>query len=451
MSIPIRITSVVLAALSISVLPYSPASASPGFVHKFAESVKGDYTPPAPIKVRDKWALLIGVDKFQDPAVAPNKDAANNVRALQAVLSNPAIGKFAPDHVKVLSGEHATASGITHVLEDWLVKKALPDDLILIYISSVVNKGGDGDPVAFSFDTLGSESELCGIDLKDLLAQVRRRTQSKYVLCVLDTSPAPRSEGTDLKALARTGVAILSATNGEQKSINDPAVHSSVFVHRLGEAVALEGGNLTLQQVFEYLEEQVKADAEASAKAEQTPVLALAGDPTITQVAVGAAAKAAAPRTSFAIGHPLDRLAIDHPGVIPPHASTVAQQTTGAAGHHTPAPKAKPVAKDHDDDDDDEPHKDVDFGSYMAKMKQDIQKHWTPPKGLENRRIVAVFTIMKDGRIVDSHIVEGTGMDDIDQSALNALKASSPLDPLPKGSPASVDIKYKFDWQVKRD
>jgi TonB family protein len=58
---------------------------------------------------------------------------------------------------------------------------------------------------------------------------------------------------------------------------------------------------------------------------------------------------------------------------------------------------------------------------------------------------------MKDGRIVDSHIVEGTGMADIDQTALDALKASSPLDPLPKGSPASVDIKYKFDWQVKRD
>jgi TonB family protein len=255
-----------------------------------------------------------------------------------------------------------------------------------------------------------------------------------------------------LKSLARSGVAILSATNGEQKSINDPAVHSSVFVHRLGEAVALEGGNLTLQQVFDYLEQSVKADAEMSAKAEQTPVLALAGDPTITQVALGAPAKTPVGRTSFAIGHPLDRLAIDHPGVIPPHASTVAQQSKTAVGHQTPVPpKGKPVAKNSDDDDDDAPHKEVDFGTYMAKMKQDIQKRWTPPKGLENRRIVAVFTIMKDGRIVDSHIVEGSGMDDIDQTALNALKAASPLDPLPPGSPASVDIKYKFDWQVKRD
>jgi TonB family protein len=87
----------------------------------------------------------------------------------------------------------------------------------------------------------------------------------------------------------------------------------------------------------------------------------------------------------------------------------------------------------------------------MAKMKQDIQKKWAPPKGLENRHVTTVFTILRDGTIVNPTIVDSSGDEDIDKAALQALHNASPLDALPLGAPKSVQIKYQFDWRVSRN
>jgi TonB family protein len=426
--------------------------AEPAAAHKFLQRrlAVGDRSDSTAPHVRDKWALLIGVDKFQDPSVSPNKPALKNVQVLVEALENPAAGKFADNHVRVLTGKEATASGISAVIENWLAKKALPDDLIFVYICSVTNTDEKGVPKLFAYDTLGSESALSGLDLVDTLHAIKQRTGSRYIICALDTSDAPGAKGFDVQAAAKSGVSILSATDGHQQSLNNGVTGSSVFVHHLIEALELEAGQYTLQQMYDHVSDQVSHDAENAFHTHQTPVLALADDGPASQLTIGAPAKAMPGPQNFNIGHPVDRLAIDHPNLIPPRAGGAVSRQPGV---HPKAPaqtpKIKPAATS--DDDDDAPHKDVDFGAYMSKMKQDIQKHWSPPHNLESRRIVAVFSIQRDGRIVDAHIVEGSGVAEVDQSALDALKAASPLDPLPAGSPPSVDIKYKFDWQVKRD
>jgi TonB family protein len=116
------------------------------------------------------------------------------------------------------------------------------------------------------------------------------------------------------------------------------------------------------------------------------------------------------------------------------------------------AAKSTPLKNEKDDDDDDDDSNNsgaaLDFGSYMKKMKKDIQSKWAPPKGFNAERVIAVFTITKDGRIVEPQIVESSGKENIDQLALQALSQASPLDPLPKGSPSSVQIRYQFDWSV---
>ena len=86
---------------------------------------------------------------------------------------------------------------------------------------------------------------------------------------------------------------------------------------------------------------------------------------------------------------------------------------------------------------------------YMTKMKQDIKTKWQMPKGLETRRVVTVFSIMRNGKIANVEITEGSGNAEVDKSALAALEAAS-LDPLPKGAPPSVDIKYIFDWKTRQ-
>jgi len=63
--------------------------------------------------------------------------------------------------------------------------------------------------------------------------------------------------------------------------------------------------------------------------------------------------------------------------------------------------------------------------------------------------VSVTFTIANDGTIVDPTIVESSGREDVDGSALEALRAASPLDHLPPGAPASVQVRYVFDWRVK--
>jgi TonB family protein len=400
--------------------------------------------------IRDKWALLIGVDRFQDPAVARNKEAAINVEILDKVLESPTAGKFTPGHVQILRGKYATADSITYVTTNWLAKKALPDDLIFVYVCSVANGNAQGEPELYSFDTLGSEPERSAINLREFLADLKRRTQSRYIVCALDTSVAPGSKGVDLNVLADTGVTILSATDGHQKSLNNGVTGTSVFVHHLDEALSIENGGFTIDRIFDHVSRNVSNDAETAFKTHQTPILIAADRMLVEQLELGTLPKAVHQPISF--GHPLNSLAFDHPEIIPPlMGDDTGKPLNASKAHQFLKPTLVADSSKNKDDNEDAPPKHVDFGPYMDKMKADIQKHWSPPKGLENRQIVAVFTIMQDGRVIDAHVTEGTGIAEVDQAALDALKAASPLDPLPPGSPDSVNMKYKFVWQVKQD
>lgn len=394
--------------------------------------------------VRDKWALLIGVDTFQDPAVQPNKSNASNAMHLANALKDPSSGRFPADHVTVITGNRATKSGIEKTISDWLLKRALPDDLILLYISSASVTGPNGEPMLFTFDTLGSEPELSALNFKQLAADLRKRIQSKNIVLVVDSSPATKN-APDFASISELGISVLSATSGNQRSQNNGATNTSVFAHRFADAIKANAGNNTLQQIFEIVASTVSADAQQCFSAKQTPTLALATtNPGAAELALGSAPKNVKPG-GLAFGHPLNDLALTRPDLLAPK----------PAGNKPAATNAKPSqpkpADDDEDEDDDKPRPDVDFGSYMTKMKQDIQKNWKPPKGLESRRLVAVFTIMRDGRITSPTIVEGSGIPALDKSAMDALQAASPLDPLPPGSPRSVDIKYKFDWNVRRE
>jgi protein TonB len=116
------------------------------------------------------------------------------------------------------------------------------------------------------------------------------------------------------------------------------------------------------------------------------------------------------------------------------------------AARHAPGPVT--AKEDPTDEEDDDEGQAVDLSSYMSKMKKDIQAKWKPLKGFEERCIVVVFSIQRDGSIVEPEIVQSSGVDEVDRSALDALHAASPVDPLPNGAPKSIRVQYKFDWHV---
>ena len=91
----------------------------------------------------------------------------------------------------------------------------------------------------------------------------------------------------------------------------------------------------------------------------------------------------------------------------------------------------------------------VDFGPYMRELQRRIKQNWHPPKGQESRRVVLLFKIAKDGSLLSCKVDKTSGIPNVDQAAIDAVKLTSPFKSLPanyKGS--SVDIQFSFDYNV---
>lgn len=90
-----------------------------------------------------------------------------------------------------------------------------------------------------------------------------------------------------------------------------------------------------------------------------------------------------------------------------------------------------------------------DFGPYMRDLQRRIKMNWDPPKGNESKRVVLLFKIAKDGRLLSARVFKSSGLPSSDKAALNAVELTAPFRPLPadfKGS--SIDIQFTFDYNV---
>ncbi len=90
-----------------------------------------------------------------------------------------------------------------------------------------------------------------------------------------------------------------------------------------------------------------------------------------------------------------------------------------------------------------------DFGPYMRELQRKIKLNWDPPKGNESKRVVLLFKIAKDGRLLSCRVHKSSGLQSADQAALKAVELTAPFRPLPgdfKGQ--SIDIQFTFDYNV---
>lgn len=90
-----------------------------------------------------------------------------------------------------------------------------------------------------------------------------------------------------------------------------------------------------------------------------------------------------------------------------------------------------------------------DFGPYMRDLQQRIKRNWDPPKGEESRRVVLLFTIARDGRLLGVRVSKSSGLQSADKAALSAVQLTAPFRPLPaEYKESSVDIQFTFDYNV---
>ena len=93
--------------------------------------------------------------------------------------------------------------------------------------------------------------------------------------------------------------------------------------------------------------------------------------------------------------------------------------------------------------------KEPDFGPYMRELQRRIKMNWDPPKGDESKRVVLLFKIAKDGRLLSCSVHKSSGLPNADKAAIQAVQLTAPFKPLPpefKG--ANIDIQFTFDYNV---
>lgn len=90
-----------------------------------------------------------------------------------------------------------------------------------------------------------------------------------------------------------------------------------------------------------------------------------------------------------------------------------------------------------------------DFGPWMRDLQAKIKRNWDPPRGDQSKRVVLVFTVAKDGRLLRTRLYKSSGSPTADKAAISAVEYSAPFKPLPREFRGSdIDIHFTFDYNV---
>ena len=86
---------------------------------------------------------------------------------------------------------------------------------------------------------------------------------------------------------------------------------------------------------------------------------------------------------------------------------------------------------------------------YLARLHDAIQGKWRPPSSSSIRRAIVFFTINRNGVPYDVRVLETSGVQNIDGSAVNAVRAAAPFGSFPSAFEGdTIDIQFTFDLTV---
>lgn len=262
-------------------------------------------TPPAPeeavSKIRKKWALVVGIDRFQDNRVPGLRYAVKDSSDFTDFLTNPDGGRFQAERVRHVVNDDATLQGIREGL-GWLRENVQRDDLVVLYFSSH-GSPREIDPNGVSYiithDTnLDNAAKLYATSLQmiDLVQALNREIKARRVVLILDTcysgdasgarairpvwsvapppadSPASSSFSAALQNLkVGVGRAVIAATRANEQSWESESLMNGYFTHFLIGALSEEHGIDTLGTIFPKVRDQVSAGVRHQYGETQTP------------------------------------------------------------------------------------------------------------------------------------------------------------------------------------
>ena len=222
-----------------------------------------------------RYALLIGIGKYQDKRIPKLDYTAADAKAMYAVLTDPSHGRFAKERVKLLLDKDATATQIRRAFT-WLRRRARPQDMVIVYYS------GHGAPEEGSTYWVPHDADIDDLEATSVSnAYITRqlgRIRSKRLITFLDScySSAIVEKQDKSKALfdqdffkrfQGTGRVTLTASDGKELSLESQELGQGVFTHYLvqalkGKADTNSDGAVELEEVWAHVRRRVTDEAQ---------------------------------------------------------------------------------------------------------------------------------------------------------------------------------------------
>jgi TonB family protein len=97
--------------------------------------------------------------------------------------------------------------------------------------------------------------------------------------------------------------------------------------------------------------------------------------------------------------------------------------------------------------------KDKRYISYAKLIKREIMRYWRyPPEArayLIEGRLMALFSLVSDGRMTQISVARASGHKVLDQEVLRAIKRAAPFPPFPESITVKrLNIKASFDYRL---
>ena len=215
--------------------------------------------------VHQKWALVIGVGKFQDKAnnlPFTKKDAED----FASILKDPQIGRFSEDHVRVLTNADATLANVKAGL-NWIARQATPADMVVVYVASH-GTARHRDSVGhlnyiLTHDTDASDEDklyASALPMIDISEVVRSRIQALRTVIFLEPChsegggsllrSATPSDALMERMKAGTGRVIIAAAREKERSFESEKFENGIFTHFLLQGLKEKGGSVSISKIF---------------------------------------------------------------------------------------------------------------------------------------------------------------------------------------------------------
>lgn len=279
-------------------------TALPGTQESLSAAAKGDGRPTAlqPVKVsdvddvpkpragakgRDAVALVIGISRYRDEAIPQVRYARRDAEIMASYLES--VAGVARSKMKVLLDEGATSSDVEAYVEEWLPRHVTSETTVFVYYA------GHGMPnlsngKAFLVPYDGHPDFASKLYPLDRLYEKLEQLPSKQVVVMLDSCFSGATGRSVLPSGARPmGLAmestvnlkkavVLSAASGTQISSDYDNEGHGLFTYFLlkglrGEADRDGNGTVQVEELYDFVKNQVTKIASEKLNRDQTPLI----------------------------------------------------------------------------------------------------------------------------------------------------------------------------------